>query len=108
MTYKNIIIAIPALQEIAKERLPIKQAFKLYNLKQEIDKKLVFFNEQKAKLLDDKSLSDAERNVQFEELLNFEVELSKTEITVGEIDVSCENLERLSTIIDFKFEERDG
>lgn len=106
MNYKSIIIAIPALQELARERLPIRQSFRLSELKQEIDKKLIFFNEEKAKILDDKKLTDKERNKRFEELLSFEVELSKVEITTDNICFSCENIEQLLGIIDFKFEER--
>ena len=105
MTYKKIILAIPALQELARERLPISQAYALSRLRRDIDDKLVFFNEEKQKLIN-AELSEEERNEKYRELLDFEVSISAVKITEPDIKLSCEAVESLSGIIEFCFSDK--
>lgn len=105
MTYKKIIIAIPALQELARERLPVSQAYALSKLRRDIDDKLVFFNEEKQKLISSE-LSEKERNEKYRELLEFEVEITAVRINEPDIKLSCEAVENLSGLIEFCFENK--
>lgn len=106
MNYKKIIIAIPAMQELAKERLPISQAYALSRLRRDIDDKLIFFNEEKQKLIDSEFLSEETRNEKYRELLEFEIEISAVRITEPDIKLSCEAVESLSGLIEFCFEDK--
>lgn len=106
MTFDKIISAIPALQELGKEKIPLREAYKLSKLRAEIDEHLKFFTEERDKIICE-SQNEDERQMRLKELLNFDVNITKRHLNLSDILISCESLERLEGLVDIEvdFEE---
>ena len=129
MTYNDILRVHPAITELSRVRLPVQKAWRIYNLKKEIDERYSFYCQEEMKLAEKYALcsdgkpiispagqigfSSPERRAEYEkaigELKNCNIGNPETiVIYISELDgnvISPETIGKLQPLIEIKLSE---
>lgn len=119
MTVQQMLNALPVLQKIMELKLPVKKAYKIYNLAKSIEDKRQFFIQEEKKLIDKFNAEILENgNIKFNsaedqmtfskehsDLMNYEVEdLLSIELSfedLGDVEFTPRDLMTLEGVISF-------
>lgn len=109
MTNYNLINAVPALQKLVREDLPLRTAYRLSKMVRKVNEELDFF---KAKEVELKAKHEYKVPVQeYNELLNLEIDWDEPTITIpldNNISLSVADIEALTPFIEFKEVEENA
>lgn len=119
MTYEQIFNAFSALTCLSRQRLKVRESFKLYDFTESINRHYDFFRSERKKIMDAHGIQGLEDDTTDEneertaaenevaELFATEVEgVKELELTVpDDIVLSRDDIERLTGVIKLKFEE---
>ena len=111
---KTFVNATMALTNLAKQRLPLKYAYKLRKIIEAVNDELAFFAEERAKIIGkvewDKATLDEKNKIndQIEKLLAFEVNWMEVPMMLPmdlNIEMSASDLELMKDFVQIKEEE---
>ena len=99
----NLVDAVPALQKLVREDLPLRTAYRLSKMVRKVNEELDFFRAKEAEL---KARHEYKvPAAEYEELLNLEIDWNGDKIEIPldtNIELSCADVEALEPFITFK------
>lgn len=99
----NLVEAVPALQKLVRENLPLRTAYRLSKMVRKVNEELDFFKAKEAEL---KAKHEYKVPVsEYNELLNLEIDWNEPKITIpldDNIALSVADIEALTPFIEFK------
>lgn len=105
----NLVEAIPALQKLVRENLPLRTAYRLSKMVRKVNEELDFFKAKEAEL---KAKHEYKVPVsEYNELLNLEIDWDEPKITIpldDHISLSVADIEALTPFIEFKEVEENA
>ena len=103
MRIYDVINAIPPLQKLVREDLPLRTAYRLSKMVRRVNEELDFFKAKEAEL---KAKHEYQVPVgEYNELLNLEIDWAEPKITIpldDHITLSVADIEALTPFIEFK------
>lgn len=112
MTYQKLIGAVPGLQKLTGQDLPLRTAYRLSKMVRKVNEELAFFRMKHEEIMKSETEEEEKRQL-FEELLNFEADWTPdplripadTNIRLSGSDIAA--LEGLVEITEEEDHERD-
>lgn len=105
----NLVEAVPALQKLVRENLPLRTAYRLFKTVRKVNEELDFFKAKEAEL---KAKHEYKVPVsEYNELLNLEIDWDEPRITIpldDNIAMSAADIEALTPFIEFKEVEENA
>ena len=109
MRIYDIINAIPAIQKLVREDLPLRAAYRLSKMVRRVNEELDFFKAKEAEL---KAKHEYQVPVgEYNELLNLEIDWVEPKLTIpldDHITLSVADIEALTPFIEFKEVEENA
>lgn len=105
----NLVEAVPALQKLVRENLPLRTAYRLSKMVRKVNEELDFFKAKEAEL---KAKHEYKVPVsEYNELLNLEIDWNDPKIEIpldADINLSCADIDALTPFIEFKEVEENA
>lgn len=111
MTYSKIVTAVPALQKLVNQELPLLIAYKLTKIVQKVNGELDFFSARSSAIYSKyEDQRDPACAAEINELLQMEIEwgIPPLQINIHEnVRLTCSEIDMLDGLIEF-VDEEDG
>lgn len=112
MKFKKLVEAVPALQKLAAQQLPLSLAYRLAKTIGKINEELAFFGVKHRQIAETEA-SEEEKAALFEELMDFETDWNPEPLRIPadtNVVLSCYDIQSLDGLIEIyeKEESHDG
>lgn len=109
MKYKKLVEAVPALQKLAAQQLPLSLAYRLAKMVGEVNGELAFFGAKHRQIVEAEG-SEEEKAALFEELMDFETDWNHETIRIpadADVVLSCYDIQALGGLVEI-YEREEG
>ena len=109
MRYRKIVAAVPALQKLSAQQLPLSLAYRLAKTVGKLNEELAFFGVKHKKIAEAEA-SEEDKAALFEELMDFETDWNPEPLRIpadANVVLSCYDIQSLEGLVEI-YEKEEG